>query len=86
MKAVKRKLSSYNSRLGMSFWVLVVIASLILFWRFVSNDNTPDTVAAEPDSAVKPTPPSNEEVEATRRKRQDELKLKLEKEKLRADF
>ena len=85
MKAVKRKLSSFNSRLGMSFWVLVVIASLILFWRFVSNDNTPNTVVVESAPAVKPTPPSNEEVEATRRKRQDELKLMLEKEKLRTD-
>ena len=69
MKAVKRKLSSFNPRLGMSFWVLVVIASLILFWRFVSNDNTPNTVVVGSAPAVKPTPPSNEEVEATRRKR-----------------
>lgn len=82
-----------QSRLGRGFWILVIIAGVILGIRYFASTSNPPP-SPEPEEhvgkrSVAPVEPSAKEVEDLRNRRKKELeeqRLKLETEKLRADI
>ena len=88
---MQSKMSPRTNRLGRGFWILVIIAGVILGIRyFASNSSivrsTPRHIEVHPVTPDEPSPKAADDLRSRRKSELEKQRLKLESEKLRADI